>query len=132
MDPVTIDIVIPSYRLDEAFLLPLLQLEGPASVHTTWWLIADNPLATPSPSISALIDKLNIHLVINPQNQGAAATRNKGIDFGIADWILFLDDDITAAVDLLAVYAAAIRQYPDETGFIGLVTLPAATTAFKR
>lgn len=44
--------------------------------------------------------------------RGPAANRNHGAGQGRAPWILFLDDDCHAQVDLLAAYAAAQQAHP--------------------
>lgn len=129
---VSIDVVIPSFRLDEKYILPILRLPKPANANIKFYLIADHPSIVPSENIQALVDNENIFLSINPQNLGASITRNKGIEMGQGNWILFLDDDISVPEDLLETYAGAALQYPDEIGFIGLVRLPEPHTAFTK
>ena len=46
--------------------------------------------------------------------------------------ILFLDDDLTVPQDLLNTYANAAHDFPEETGFIGLVQLPQPPGNFSR
>ncbi|CAL1517669.1 glycosyltransferase family A protein [Chitinophaga sp. MM2321] len=128
---VSIDVVIPSFRLEEKYILPILRLKKPADATIRFYLVADNPAVVPSPAIRSLVDNEQVFLEINPQNLGAALTRNKGLEMGKGDWILFLDDDIECREDLLETYAAAARQYPDETGFIGLINLPAPKQSFS-
>ncbi|RFM27819.1 glycosyltransferase family 2 protein [Deminuibacter soli] len=132
MAATSIDIIIPSYRLEAQYLLPLLQLQRPAATIIHYYVIADNPAVVVAPAIQQLVNNDDIKLLINEHNLGAAVSRNKGIDSGQADWILFLDDDIIVPPNLLETYAAAIQQYPDATGFIGLVNLPPAQDAFTR
>lgn len=129
---ITIDVVIPSFRLNPATLLPILKLPKPAGVQIKFYLIADNPSITPHPSILELIDNENYFLIINPVNKGASITRNIGIESGQGSWILFLDDDIDVLPNLLSVYADAVQLYPTEIGFIGMVTLPNINTPFAR
>lgn len=130
--PTSIDVIIPSFRLNPATLLPILQLQRPANIPVHFYLIADNPALIPDASIAGLIDNQTITLLINSQNIGASATRNRGIEAGIGDWLLFLDDDVEVQPDLLLTYAQAAQQQQQEIGFIGLVTMPPPPTAFAR
>ena len=127
---ISIDVVIPSYRLNAATLLPILQLRKPADAIIKFFLIADNPAVIPHKSISELADNKNVFLIINKVNQGASITRNIGIETGQGDWILFLDDDIEVFPELLTVYTEAVKSYPEEIGFIGVVNLPDVATPF--
>ena len=128
----SIDIVIPSFRLEESFVVPLLSLIIPTDVSAQFILIVDDPNLQPSPGIRSIIDNTNLSLRINSKNLGAGQSRNAGIDMGTGEWILFLDDDVIPRPDLLSIYADAIRASPKETGFIGLIGLPAPTTAINR
>jgi GT2 family glycosyltransferase len=129
---ISIDVVIPSYRLDEKYILPLLHLQKPANADVKYYLVADNPAITPAPAIRSLVDNEHVFLQINPQNLGSGLTRNNGLEMGSGDWVLFLDDDVVAKPRLLEVYTEAIMQYPEEIGFIGLVNLPPPRTAYTR
>lgn len=129
---VSIDVVIPSFRLDENNLLPVLKLQATAAVQVIFYLVVDNPDATVPDSIQNLVDNRRIFLLVNDKNAGASFTRNRGIDAGDGEWILFLDDDLLIPDDLLNIYAGAIRAFPDEIGFIGLVQLPEPATDFSR
>lgn len=128
----SIDVVIPSFRLDEKYILPMLRLRKPANVNIKFYLVADNPSLIPSPAIQSLVDHKNVFLSVNPENLGSGLTRNNGMNAGNGDWILFLDDDVMVPDDLLETYAQAAVQHADEIGFIGLVNLPKPTTAFTK
>lgn len=129
---VSIDVVIPTFRLEEKFILPILQLNVPEAATVKFYLVADNPKLDIPASILTLVDNKKIFLTIHQQNIGAALTRNAGIDQGKGDWILFLDDDIVVGADLLATYLEAITNYPDEIGFIGLVKFSDPATLFDK
>ena len=129
---ISIDVIIPSFRLDEKYIVPMLQLERPKNALVKFYVIVDNPATEPSESITSLANTENVFLIVNGQNIGAAETRNKGIAEGTGDWILFLDDDIVVQKDLLAIYVNAIQQSPDEIGFIGLINFPGPNTDFTR
>lgn len=121
---ISIDVVIPSFRLIEHYLVPILRLERPAGIRVRFYLLSDNPAVAVAPSIAEMVNGTDVFLEVNPQNMGAAFTRNRGIESGNGDWVLFLDDDITVPNDLLLTYAQAAAAAPDATGFIGLVRLP--------
>lgn len=128
----SIDIVIPSFRLEEKYILPILQLPRPAGVRVRIYLVVDNPAIQPSPAICALVDHENVFLHINPENRGAAITRNTGMEAGSGEWVLFLDDDIIVQEDLLQVYTAAALAQRDEIGFLGLITFPEPVADFTK
>lgn len=121
---ISIDVVIPSFRLIEHYLVPILRLERPSGARVRFYLLSDNPEVAVAPAIAEMVNGKDVFLEVNPQNMGAAYTRNRGIDSGDGDWVLFLDDDITVPPDLLSVYARAAEQDPGAMGFIGLVRLP--------
>jgi len=128
----TIDVVMPSFRLEEKYVLPVLRLPRPDNADIKFYLMADNPDIVPSESIRQVADNQQVFLYVNEKNLGASGTRNRGISVSQGDWILFLDDDVTVADDLLFRYAAAAMEHPDETGFIGLVHLPPPPGDFAR
>jgi len=130
--PTSIDVIIPSFRLNPDLLLPILLLRRPANTIVHFYLIADNPNLVPSQAIANLIDNKNVTLLINTANLGASATRNRGIEVGHGKWLLFLDDDVEVNANLLLSYAQAAEQYPHEIGFIGLVTMPEPPTPFAQ
>lgn len=129
---ISIDVVIPSFRLNEKYLLPLLQLKKPGDVEVKYFLIVDNP----DIQIPNTVKEKSLHhgvtIIVNRQNIGVAKTRNRGIEAGKGDWILFLDDDIVTDENLLLDYAGAISTQPDEIGFIGYTRFPKESTSFGR
>jgi GT2 family glycosyltransferase len=128
----SIDVVIPSYRLSTETLLPILNLPYLPDIAIRFYLVADNPAIIPHPAITSFIDNQKTFLIINQANVGASKTRNNGIEAGHGDWILFLDDDVEVSPDLLFTYANAIKQNPHEIGFIGLVNMPPPPTRFAK
>lgn len=127
-----IDIIIPSFRLDEEYLLPLIHLPKPIDWKFHYYIIVDNPSINVPDSIKELSENGFINLYINPENLGASASRNKGIDAGNSEWILFLDDDVVAEENLLFVYTEAIKESPDEIGFIGVTDFPQPMSKFTQ
>lgn len=129
---VSFDIVIPSFRLLEQFIVPILDLPVPPGVDAKFYLVIDNPSLEISPAISKRIDNRKVFCYRNPENKGAALSRNKGIEMGSGEWILFLDDDIFVPTNLLNQYKLAVDQFPGEIGFIGLVNFPPASNTFTK
>ncbi|KAG1888066.1 glycosyltransferase family 2 protein [Suillus subluteus] len=127
----TLDIVIPSYRVVLAFLDPILALKESPTCDTMFIVIIDNPH---SPQITELEAKYahrsDVRIRVNESNLGASASRNRGMKESAADWILFLDDDITPQGDILIEAEKAIRSNPQAAGFIGNIYFPVASTIF--
>jgi len=127
-----IDIVIPSYRLEEKYIIPLIDLPKPEGWSFNYFIVVDNPAVKISPQIESYAATGLVTLLINPYNLGASFSRNRGMEAGTGQWVLFLDDDIRAKNELLFHYVNAIDRYPEEIGFIGLVKLPPPPTAFAK
>lgn len=127
---ISIDVIIPSYRLQSKYLLPVLQMDTPLETTVRFLVIADNPKAEISGDIKLLVDNEKVLLFRNPENLGVCKTRNIGIDNAIANWILFLDDDVVPSKTLLTTYVQAIKENPNEMGFYGDVIFPPATNSF--
>lgn len=127
----TLDIIVPSYRVDLKFLDPILQLRPPETCSVMFIIIIDNP---DSPSIHLLEEKYGadpfVRIRVNKANLGASVSRNRGMKESAADWIHFLDDDITPNEDLLVQAAKIIRERPNVVGFIGTSEFPTANNIF--
>ena len=127
----TLDVVIPSYRVNLEFLEPILQLPSPKTCSVMFVIIIDEPN---SPSVNILQQKYGadpfVRIRVNEANQGASASRNRGMKESAADWIHFLDDDVTPDGDLLFQAVGIIRGNPDAAGFIGTSKFPVADKIF--
>ena len=127
----TLDVVIPSHRVDLRFLEPVLRLRRPEACSVMFVIIIDNPS---SPSIGPLQKKYGsdpfVRIRVNETNLGASASRNRGMKESAADWIHFLDDDVTPDDDLLVRAAEVIREHPNVAGFIGTSKFPIADGIF--
>jgi glycosyltransferase involved in cell wall biosynthesis len=90
-------------------------------------IIVDDPN---SPSIDLLRERYGadpfVRIRMNETNLGASASRNRGMKESTADWMHFLDDDVTPDDDLLARAVEVIRKHPDVAGFIGTSKFPIA------
>jgi len=94
-------------------------------------IIIDDPN---SPNITKLeatyAHRPDVRIRINTSNLGASASRNRGLKESAADWILFLDDDVTPQADILVEAEKVIRSHPHAAGFIGNTLFPVASTVF--
>ena len=126
----SIDVIIPSYRLLSEYLLPIVQMDIPEDAQVRFLIIADNPKAEIPSEIGPFIDNKKVILIRNPENLGVCKTRNIGIESSTADWLLFLDDDVKPSKNLLLSYASAIHNNPADVGFFGDVVFPSATNSF--
>ncbi|KAL4065262.1 glycosyltransferase family 2 protein [Scleroderma yunnanense] len=128
----TIDVIIPSYRVQLPILDRILSLQSSSTCTVMFIIIIDDPL---SPSICELEKKYahrsDICIRINTENMGASAARNRGMKESTAEWIIFLDDDIIPDEHLLQEAESAIHKHPKAAGFIGNVHFPPADTIFK-
>lgn len=125
----TIDVVIPSIRMDPEVLTSLLRIAVPKDVRLHYYVVIDNP----SDSIKNLqLDEGLVRLIINEQNLGAPASRNVGLESGTGEYVLFLDDDVTPSPDILQAYVSAIRAHPDAPGYVGQTKFPNPTNSFTR
>lgn len=128
----SIDIIIPSFRLDERFIIPLTRLAKPPGWTFNYYIVVDNPNVVVTERIGALKDDGSITLIINEKNRGASVSRNRGIEAGVGTWILFLDDDIEPDDRLLFHYVKAVSDWPEAIGFIGLTDFPTPVNAFTQ
>ncbi|KIK51182.1 glycosyltransferase family 2 protein [Collybiopsis luxurians FD-317 M1] len=127
----TLDIVIPCYRVDLKILDTILELKTTNSCSTMFIIIIDDPH---SPNIATLNQRYahrpDIRIRVNPVNSGASFSRNRGIQESAADWIHFLDDDIVPSPDLLRQAERVIRKNPNAAGLVGKTLFPVADSIF--
>ena len=128
---ITLDVVVPSYRIQMSFLKPILELKASSTCSVMWIIIIDDPL---SPSIGELQReygmRADVRIRVNAENSGASASRNRGMEESAAEWILFLDDDVTPQNDILVEAEAIIRAHPNAAGFVNNTKFPPANTIF--
>jgi len=129
---ISIDVIIPSYRLQSEYLIPIVQMEIPPETQVRYFIIADNPdIQTPADLIP-LIDNTTINLIRNTENLGVCRARNIGIDSSAGNWILFIDDDVKPLKSLLFRYVEAIKTRPDEIGFFGEAIFPSPINSYTQ
>ncbi len=128
----TIDVLVPSFRLDVAPLVAILDLVPPAGVAVRWIIVVDDPGAEVPDEVARRIDGSTARLLRNASNLGSAASRNAALDASTAEWVLFLDDDVTPEPELLIRYAEAQGANPDALGFFGPTRFVPGTTMYQR
>jgi GT2 family glycosyltransferase len=125
----TLDVVVPSYRVQLNLLEAILSLEASPTCSTMLILIIDDPH---SPAIAELERRFgaraDVRIRVNSVNLGASRSRNRGLYESAAEWVFFLDDDVQPAPDLLIAAERAIRAAPDAAGFVGSVRFPRAVS----
>ena len=128
---VTLDVVIPCYRVDLEILKGIMSLTPSDTCSVMFIIIIDNPY---SPSASELERQYgkrpDVRIRRNATNIGASGSRNRGMEESAADWIIFLDDDIIAQADLLVEAEKVIREHPTAAGFVGKSLFPQSQTIF--
>ncbi|PSS31981.1 hypothetical protein PHLCEN_2v2223 [Hermanssonia centrifuga] len=127
----TIDIVIPCYRVNMKYLDQFLALRFTPRCSVMFIIIVDDPL---SPNITELKEKYgrrpDVRIRVNQVNSGASASRNRGLRESSAEWVHFLDDDVEPKSDLLVELEKVIRAHPDAAGFVGNAQFPLADTVY--
>ena len=129
---ISIDVIIPTYRLQGEYLVSILKMDAPSDTKVRYLIIADNPSIPIPPELYPLVDNNSVIVYRNEVNKGAHKSRNVGLDNSTADWILFLDDDIKPSKDLLFTYCKAISEYPFGVGFFGETLFPPPSTSFTK
>jgi len=78
-------------------------------------LVVDNGSASSViGAIRVLSDKLTMHLITNPTNQGIASALNAGTRWAASQgfhWVLTLDQDTMVAPDMIDTFEAVVRSY---------------------
>lgn len=128
-EPVTIDVVIPSIRLDAAGMLDALGMDVPHNVRLQYYVVSDNRRMSPGRFVHG---KAPVTVIVNEDGLGAPLSRNVGMEAGSGAYILFIDDDVSVPKDLLCSYLAAIRKDPDAPGYIGPTIFPEPVNSFTR
>lgn len=127
----TLDVVIPCYRVKLDFLTPILELSPSATCTVMFIIIIDNP---DSPDIGELEHRYahrpDVRIRVNKENLGASASRNRGLSESAAEYVHFLDDDVSPNPDLLVEAERIIRAHSDAAGFVGNSLFPRAVNAF--
>jgi GT2 family glycosyltransferase len=102
-----------------------------ADLRVHYYVVVDREESPPERLAALAASRSDITLIHAGINEGAPSARNRGIDAGSGDFILFLDDDVRPRKGLLDAYAAAIvdddRQGP---GYAGVTEFPPPSSRF--
>jgi GT2 family glycosyltransferase len=111
-----ISVVIPSFNRGEK-IRPTIEallradLEGIAPVEIL--VVDDGSPTTLEPIVASYTPRPGVHLrCLRQANSGPAAARNTGFRQTSGDIVLFVDDDIVLAANLIKLHAAMHRQHP--------------------
>ncbi|KAH0833002.1 glycosyltransferase family 2 protein [Lanmaoa asiatica] len=127
----TLDVMIPSFRVELRFLEPILNLKPSPTCTTMFIIIIDDPNSPARVELeTTFASRPDVRIRTNDKNLGASASRNRGMRESAAEWILFLDDDVTPQPDLLVEAEKVIRANPNAVGFIGNALFPPADSTF--
>ena len=128
-DRTSIDVVIPSIRLDTERLLEALYMEVPSGVDLRYYIVSDNQ---DMQSGEFEHNGNPVRVIVNTENLGAPLSRNVGLDAGAGQYALFIDDDVVIQPNILHAYLAAIREEPDASGYVGPTVFPDPVNSFTR
>ena len=120
--PVQLSVVIPTYRRPELLrrCLDALIAQDLAADRFEIVVVDDGSGDATSDVLAAASGAVNA--LTQPVNAGPAAARNRGIDAASGDLVLFLDDDVVAAPNLLSTHLALHEAAGDPTlGILGRV-----------
>jgi GT2 family glycosyltransferase len=132
LKPLTIDVIVPTVRPNPRAMRAILGMDVPLGVDVNYYIVVDNPKASVRESVSTFGDRENVKILRNDGNLGAHISRNRGLDEGTSDYLLFLDDDVEPYPTLLQEYREAIERYPDAPGFVGSSRFPNPVNSFTR
>lgn len=125
----SIDVVIPSIRLDAVKMLGALDMDVPDGVSLHYYVISDNQSMQ---SARLFYKKSPVTVIVNEENLGAPLSRNVGIDAGTGEYVLFIDDDVAVPRDILYSYLDAVKKSPDAPGYVGPTLFPEPVNSFTR
>lgn len=127
----SLDIIVPSYRVDLERLSKILSLKSSPSCTTMFIVIIDDPKSSAAYQLEHIYgSRMDVRIRVNKSNQGASASRNRGLTESSAEWVAFLDDDVDPSPNYLIEAERYIRERPDAAGFIGPSYFPVAHNIF--
>lgn len=126
---ISIDIVIPSIRLDMERMLAALDVRIPPNVDVSYYVVSDSPELE---SKDFEYKGRPARLIVNGESLGAPLSRNVGLEAGSGRYVLFIDDDVRAEPDILFRYVDAIWAEPDAPGYVGPTLFPDPVNGFTR
>ncbi|KAF8596204.1 glycosyltransferase family 2 protein [Ceratobasidium sp. AG-I] len=127
----SLDIVVPSYRVHLPRLSRILSLKPSSTCITMFIIIIDDPHSPFTYELEHMYaHRMDVRIRVNKTNQGASASRNRGLRESSAEWVAFLDDDVDPSPDYLVAAERYIRGRPDAAGFVGNAFFPPCENVF--
>lgn len=127
----TLDVIIPSYRVQIDLLSGILELKSSSTCSVMFIIIIDDPH---SPATFELEHKYahraDVRIRVNKKNLGASASRNRGMQESAAEWMYCLDDDVVPNQDVLFQAEKVIQDHPRAAGFVGNTRFPPPVNMF--
>ncbi|KAJ7784529.1 NAD-dependent epimerase/dehydratase [Mycena metata] len=128
----TLDVIIPCYRVHLDLLRRVLALESSPTCSVSIIVIIDNPQSSNIAELQKEYgSRPDVRIRVNSLNMGASFSRNRGLAEATAKWVLFLDDDVQVDKHLLLEAEHVIRSHPKAAGFVGLSEFPPANGIFS-
>ena len=140
---ICLDVVVPSYRTSNNDYLKRIVLlrSSRDDVYVKFWIVVDNPCKDHIREVKNLVNMLNdeqlcqdanyfINVIHYAQNRGASYARNTGYNYSVADWVLFLDDDVVPDENLLDAYVGAFKRFPSAKVLAGMTKLPPSSNTW--
>ena len=127
----TLDILVPCYRVSMEHLEAILALQPSPTCSTKTIIIVDNPECHRTGELMQKYGhRADVRIRVNHKNLGASASRNRGLQESAAEWVHFLDDDVTPEANLLVEAEKVIRAHPTAAGFVCNAQFPSADSIF--
>ncbi|MCU1459990.1 MAG: glycosyl transferase family 2 [Acidimicrobiales bacterium] len=125
IDGPELSVVVPTYRRPELLIECLQSLERQRIATDLFEVVVvDDGSGDATGEVLAAAARVmpNLTPIVQPVNRGPAAARNEGIRQARGSIVVFLDDDIAAAPDLLARHARFHADASDpNAGLLGIV-----------
>ncbi|CAG8644781.1 17584_t:CDS:2, partial [Dentiscutata erythropus] len=125
----TIDIVVPTYRVLLQFLEPIIRLKRSKTASTSIIMVVDDPNSPNIPDLKKYEHDEFVRIIVHEKNLGASEARNRGLKESCADYVFFIDDDLFVEPDMLIEAERIIRKFPKACGFVGCTKFPDPTNA---
>jgi len=120
---ITIDVVIPCFRIDSFCLDSMVSIEKDKRTDHRFVVVVDKNIGDITVEQLEYLRSLErdypTRVRINEKNMGASFSRNRGMQESYSDLILYLDDDVLADKKIIQAYTNAIIDNPEKDGFVG-------------
>jgi len=129
---IAVDLVIPTFRPSTKNLQHFSEITIPPKMSLAIFIVVDSHEGLPSGFVGVLEKMQNVHILMNHANLGASLSRNRGIDAGSSEYILFMDDDAEPDENILQGYGEAAEEDPEAPGFVGVSRFSPPINSFTR